>query len=79
MYSTQRLKHNLPKVGDLTEWASKYIPGWTLSLNSWIHIQPQEINYGVRNFSKYCKHICIMKKTQHFGQNLLTIKMHLHT
>ena len=30
-------------------------------------------------YNKYCKHICIMKKTQHFGQNLLTIKIHLHT
>jgi hypothetical protein len=32
-----------------------------------------------KKFFKYRKHICIMKKTQHFGQNLLTIKIHLHT
>jgi hypothetical protein len=53
MYSTQRLKHKLSTVGKLTEWASKYIPGWTLSPNSQIHIELQKINYKVRKLSRF--------------------------
>jgi hypothetical protein len=29
--------------GDLTQWASKHLPGWMLSPNSRIHIQPEQI------------------------------------